>query len=182
MTTAPQEAENPLLNITDLIDYAAVRPEHVMPAVKKLAADLEKALARATAPETPATWDAVVVPLEEASLAFSRSWGAIGHLQSVVDTPALRDAFNEALPLATDLYLRIFQDEALYKKYLGIEKSDAFKALSPVRQRIIRREIRDFECRWADASHPLTFPEAGDAVRTARELASKYKPLFDAER
>jgi hypothetical protein len=44
------------------------------------------------------------------------------------------------------------------------------------------REIRDFECRWADASHPLTFPEAGDAVRTARELASKYKPLFDAER
>lgn len=145
MTTAPQEAENPLLNITDLIDYAAVRPEHVMPAVKKLAADLEKALARATAPETPATWDAVVVPLEEASLAFSRSWGAIGHLQSVVDTPALRDAFNEALPLATDLYLRISQDEALYKKYLGIEKSDAFKALSPVRQRIIRREIRDFE-------------------------------------
>ena len=33
-----------------------------------------------------------------------------------------------------------------------------------------------------NASHPLTFPEAGDAVRTARELASKYKPLFDAER
>ena len=180
MTTAPQEADNPLLNITDLIDYAAVRPEHVMPAVKKLAGDLEKALARATAPETPATWDAVVAPLEEASLAFSRSWGAIGHLQSVVDTPALRDAFNEALPLATDLYLRISQDEALYKKYLEIERSCAFEALSPVRQRIIRREIRDFEL--SGAALPKEKRERVKAIgQELSQLSQKFSEnLLDA--
>ena len=155
MTTAPQEAENPLLNITDLI--AAVRPEHVMPAVKKLAADLEKALARATAPETPATWDAVVVPLEEASLAFSRSWGAIGHLQSVVDTPALRDAFNEALPLATDLYLRIFQDEALYKKYLGaFARPSAHHPPRNPRLRALGRRASQREARSREGDRPGT--------------------------
>lgn len=35
---------NPLLSITDLIDYASVRPEHVVPAVKSLAAQVEAAL------------------------------------------------------------------------------------------------------------------------------------------
>lgn len=49
-------------------------------------------------------------------------------------------------------------------------------------QQAFDREIRAFECRWADASHPISFPAAGDAVKTARELAAKYKPLFDAER
>ena len=43
-------------------------------------------------------------------------------------------------------------------------------------------EIRDFECRWADASHPLNYPAPGDAAATARELSLKYKPLFDAEK
>ena len=38
---------NPLLSITDLIDYASVRPEHVVPAVKSLAAQVEAALEKA---------------------------------------------------------------------------------------------------------------------------------------
>ena len=88
---------NPLLSITDLIDYASVRPEHVVPAVKSLAAQVEAALEKADAPSTPASWENTVEPLEKAVLAFGRAWGAVGHLQSVVDTPALRDAFNEAL-------------------------------------------------------------------------------------
>ena len=80
---------NPLLSITDLIDYASVRPEHVVPAVKSLAAQVEAALEKADAPSTPASWENTVEPLEKAVLAFGRAWGAVGHLQSVVDTPCL---------------------------------------------------------------------------------------------
>ena len=42
-------------------------------------------------------------------------------------------------------------------------------------QEAFDRESRDFEYRWADAAYPLTLPEAGDAMRTARELAT-YAP------
>ncbi|MDO5531314.1 M3 family metallopeptidase [Sutterella sp.] len=139
------EAVNPLLTITDLIDYAAIRPEHVVPAVKALCSDVEKTLAAVTAPGTPADWEHVVEPLEEATIAFSRAWGAVGHLQGVMNTPALREAFNEALPLATDLYLSISQNEALYGKYRAIAENSDFANLPPVRQRIVKRELRDFE-------------------------------------
>ena len=80
------ESVNPLLNASGLIDYASVRPEHVAPAVETLSKNLEETLARVTAPETPATWEAVAEPLEKATLAFTRGWGVVGHLQSVVDT------------------------------------------------------------------------------------------------
>lgn len=60
--------------------------------------------------------------------------------------------------------------------------TEAARAGRAFDQKAFDREIRDFECRWADASHPLSFPEAGDAVQTARELAAKYKTRFDAQR
>lgn len=65
---------------------------------------------------------------------------------------------------------------------LFIERvTEAVKAGREFDQEAFDRESRDFEYRWADAAYPLTLPEAGDAVATARELADKYAPLFDAE-
>lgn len=180
MTPSPADASNPLLSIVDLIDYAAVRPEHVVPAVRALAKNVEAALAQVTAPETPATWEAVVEPLERASLEFSRAWGAVGHLQSVVDTPALRDAFNEALPIATDLYLKLSQDDKLYAKYRELSTSDAFDALDPVRRRIVEHELRDFEL--SGAALPLTRRERVKAIgQELSQLSQKFSEnLLDA--
>lgn len=63
---------------------------------------------------------------------------------------------------------------------LFIERvTEAARAGRPFDQKAFDREIRDFECRWADASSPLALPAEGDALATARELAVKYKPLFD---
>lgn len=139
-----QQTQNPLLNVRGLIDYAAVTPEHIEPAVTHWCGKLEEALAAAVDPKTPATWDAVAAPLEDAVLDLSRAWGVVGHLQSVMDTPALRSAYNAMLPKVTALFIELSQNEALFKKYQAIEASPEFKTLSPVRQRILKREIRDF--------------------------------------
>lgn len=148
--TSTDDLKNPLLCLGGRIDYAALRPEHVEPAVRHWTQALEAALARATDPATPATWEDVVEPLGRAVGSLGRAWGAVGHLQSVVDTPALRDAYNAGLPVVTELFLRLSQDEALFAKYKAIRESDAFASLSPVRQRILDREIRDFRLSGAD--------------------------------
>lgn len=141
---------NPLLNITDLVDFSAVRPEHIAPAIETLSARLKDTIAKVTAPQTPATWDAVVAPLNAAMRDFERAWGVAGHLKSVVDTPALREAFNAQLPAVTQLFIDLSQNEALFGKYKAMAASDDFKQLSPVRRRIIEREIRDFRLSGAD--------------------------------
>lgn len=167
------ESVNPLLNASGLIDYASVRPEHVAPAVETLSKNLEETLARVTAPETPATWEAVAEPLEKATLAFTRGWGVVGHLQSVVDTPALRDAYNAALPAVTQLFIDLSQNEALFAKYKAMKASDGFASLPPVRRRIIERELRDFRLSGAE------LPEAERArVKVVGERLSMLSQKF----
>lgn len=167
------ETKNPLLSITDLIDYAAVKPEHIAPAVKTLSERLIQTLAAVTAADTPATWENVVEPLEKATLDFSRAWGAVGHLQSVVDTPALRDAYNAELPGVTQLFIDLSQNEALFAKYRAIKASPAFDSLSPVRQRIIDRELRDFRLSGADLP-----PEERAQVKEIGEKLSLLSQKF----
>ncbi len=144
------QVQNPLLNATGLIDYSAIKPTDIAPAVDKLAQQLQDTIAQVTAPDTPATWKAVVQPLELATLAFTRAWGVVGHLQSVVDTPELRDAYNAKLPMVTQLFIDLSQNEALFAKYRAMKASDAFATLSDVRRRIIDREIRDFRLSGAE--------------------------------
>ena len=68
------EEKNPLIHIDGLIDYAAIRPEHIAEAVQVLGERLDATVAKATAPETPATWEDVVEPLNAAVELFSRAW------------------------------------------------------------------------------------------------------------
>ena len=135
---------NPLLSITDLIDFPAIKPEHVVPGMKALIDDAQKTLAVVTQDSTPATWDDVISPLEKKTLALSRAWGAVSHLMSVCDEPELRKAYNEALPIVTQFWIGLSQSN-LSQKYKAIKESSEFKKLSSVRQRIINEELIDFK-------------------------------------
>ena len=135
---------NPLISISDLVNFPAIKPEHVVPGMKELIDEAQKALNTVTQPDTPATWDDVIVPLEKKTLALSRAWGAVSHLMSVCDEPELRKAYNEALPIVTQFWIGLSQS-TLSQKYKAIKESDEFKNLSPVRQRIINEELIDFK-------------------------------------
>ena len=137
-------SNNPLLSINDLIDFPAIKPEHVVPAMKSLIADAQETLTAVTQDSTPATWDDVITPLEKKTLALSRAWGAVSHLMSVCDEPQLRKAYNEALPIVTQFWIGLSQS-SLSQKYKAIKESDGFRNLSAVRQRIINEELIDFK-------------------------------------
>lgn len=137
-------SNNPLLSITDLIDFPSIKPEHIVPGMKALIEEAQAALTEVTKDTTPATWDDVIAPLERKTLALSRAWGAVSHLMSVCDEPNLRKAYNEALPTVTQFWIGLSQSN-LSQKYKAIKESEAFKSLSPVRQRIINEELIDFK-------------------------------------
>ena len=112
---------NPLLAITDLPAFDRIAPEHVAPAVDALLADAEQALETVTAPDFPADWTAISRVLDVSTDRFGRAWGAVSHLNSVADTPALRAAYNEALPRVTEFWTRLGADKRLYAKYKAID-------------------------------------------------------------
>ena len=162
-------SNNPLLSITNLIDFPAIKPEHVVPGMKALIEEAQDALNEVTRDTTPATWDDVIAPLERKTLALSRAWGAVSHLMSVCDEPNLRKAYNEALPIVTQFWIGLSQS-TLSQKYKAIKESEGFKSLSAVRQRIINEELIDFKLAGA------FLPDEQKAELTeARWLINQYE-------
>lgn len=165
-------SNNPLLSINDLIDFPAIKPEHVVPAMKSLIAEARETLSIVTQDSTPSTWDDVITPLEKKTLALSRAWGAVSHLMSVCDEPELRKAYNEALPIVTQFWIGLSQS-SLSQKYKAIKESDGFKNLSAVRQRIINEELIDFKLAGA------FLPEDRKAeLKTVKETLAQESQKF----
>jgi oligopeptidase A len=137
---------NPLLHITGLADFAAIRAEHVAPAMDALLADGERALEQAVSTAVPADYDAMSAVLDVALERLGRAWGAVGHLNAVADTPELRAAYNAALPKVTDFMTRLGADERLHAKYKAIDLA----GLSAPRQRALSNALRDFRLSGAE--------------------------------
>ena len=133
---------------TGLPDFAAIRPEHVAPAIEALLKQTDAALEKAVGADVPADYDAMSAVLDVAGEKLKFAWGAVGHLNAVADTPELRAAYVAALPKITELSTRHASDERLYAKYKAITASNELaapgKALSAPRRKALANAMRDF--------------------------------------
>lgn len=141
---------NPLLDFSGLPRFAEFKPEYVTPAIDQLLADARGAVARAESADTPAEWDAFVAPLEDANEKLGRAWGQVSHLHSVMDSPELREVYNENLPKITVYYAELGQNEALFAKFKALKASPGYAALSAPRKKIVENELRDFRLGGAE--------------------------------
>ena len=141
-------SNNPLLDTTGLPLFDQIKPEQVTPAMDVLLAEAEAALEKVTGPDVPADYDALSLLLDVPTERMGRAWGAVGHLNSVADTPELRAAFNENLPRLTEFYTRLGSDERLYAKYKAVNTADQTAAgerkLSAPRRRALDNALRGF--------------------------------------
>ena len=142
--------DNPLLDFPGLPRFASIRAEHATPAVDALLAEARAAIERVVADSREPTWSTVAEPIADALDRLHRAWGALRHLNAVVSTPALRDAYNGNLPRITSFYTEIGQDERLYAKYRALAGSSAFAALDDAKRRVIENELRDFRLTGAE--------------------------------
>src|SRR5690349_14077171 len=141
---------NPLLDFSGLPRFAEIRPEHVAPAMDRLLAEGRAAVAAAE--KAAPAWEAFVAPLEDANERIGRAWGQVAHLHAVLDSPALREAYNATLPKLTQYWTELGQNAALFEKYKALAASPEFKTLSPARKRIVENAIRDFRLSGAELS------------------------------
>ena len=138
-------SQNPLnVSINALLDYAAIEPACIEPAIDQLIDETRIAVEQAADPALEATWDTIIEPLEATSARLWRAWSAVGHLNAVVNTPELRAAYNACLPKVTEFSTWAGLHHGLYAQYRRLREAASFEALSPVRQRIIQLALRDF--------------------------------------
>jgi len=166
--------ENPLLDFSRLPRFNDIRPEHIGPAVDTLVAQGRATIERLAQLEPPATWERVVEPLDDGNEKLARAWAQVSHLNAVVNTPELRDAYNAALPKVTQYFAEQGQDQRLHAAFKALRASPHYGTLPPARRRHIENELRDFRLGGAELDPPrkARFLEVQEELA---KLASRFQ-------
>ncbi|MDQ9480300.1 oligopeptidase A [Serratia marcescens] len=164
---------NPLLTPFSLPPFSAIRPEDIVPAVQSALADCRAVVERVVAQPGPFTWDNLCQPLAESDDRLSRIWSPIGHLNSVKNSPELRAAYEQALPLLSEYGTWVGQHEGLYQAYRSLKEGAAFEALSVPQRKAVDNALRDFELSGIGLSADKQ-QRYGEIVARLSELGSTY--------
>lgn len=135
---------NPLLNLTGLPPFSAIRPEHVEPAIDQILAEHRARLEALLDTGGPFTWDNLIGPIEDMDDRLNRAWSPVSHLNAVMNNEALRAAYNACLPRLSEYYTERGQNERLYQAYRAIAESPDYDRLELAQKTVIDHALRDF--------------------------------------
>ena len=124
---------NPLLNFSGLPRYAEIQAEHVTPAIDQLLAECRATVSRLLADSSMPTWNNSVQPLADSHERLARSWGQVSHLNAVMNSAALREAYNFNLPKISQYHAEISQNIALFAQVKVIHDGAEFTTLNLAR-------------------------------------------------
>ena len=173
-------AANPLLDFSDLPRFDVVQPEHVKPAIESLLTAGRELIARLTDDSTPATWNDFAGELALGLEPFGRAWGIVGHLHSVNDVPAWREAYNEMLPEVSRFYAELGQNLKLFEKYKALRDSAEYATLSVEQKKVVDNEVRDFRLSGAELPEDQK-PRFQAIMEELSQLSAKFaENLLDA--
>ena len=141
---------NPLLDFSSLPRFAEFKPESVAPALDQLLAENRALVENLEGQDAPPDWANFIAPLDDGNERLRRAWGQVAHMNAVMNSSQLRDAYNANLPRITQYFTELAQDEALYRKYKALRAADAFLQLTAAQKKVIDNELRDFRLGGAE--------------------------------
>ena len=119
------------------------------------------------------TFQSTFLALESSTESLGNAWSKVGHLQSVADSPALREAHNAVLPKVTALYAGIPLNAALWERLKAFAGTPAALALTGVHRRLVDETMADF--RQAGADLPLEKRQRLEALQSElAQLTQRY--------
>jgi oligopeptidase A len=169
--------DNPLLEMTGLPPFSRIRPEHVEPAVDQVLAECRAGIAELTGGSELPTWERFVEPLEELDDRLTRIWSPVGHLNAVMNSDELRQAYNACLPKLSAYGTEVGQNRALFEGYRAVA---AEEHLDGAQRKLLENALRDFHLSGVDLPEgkKTRFKEISQELS---QLTSRYEEnLLDA--
>ncbi|MGB3295051.1 MAG: M3 family metallopeptidase [Phormidesmis sp.] len=178
---ATQNASNPLLIGKGLPPFGEIKADHVVPGIEQLLQELtlelqaveETLQARLqSSPQAVPTWDELDA-LTAITERLGWSWGIVGHLMGVKNSPELRSAYESVQPSLVQFSNQISQSRIVYQALKRLRESDDWQALTLAQQRIVEANLRDAELSGVGLSgeRKATFNEIQQALA---ELSTQF--------
>jgi oligopeptidase A len=162
--------DNPLIDMPGLPPFGSIRSEHVEPAIDTLLQRCRTRIDELSRQPVVPTWESFIEPLEATADALSRAWSPVSHLNAVMNSDALRAAYNACLPKLSEYYTEIGHNKALFEGYRAVA---AQEHLDPTQRKLLENELRDFHLAGVDlpAEKQARFKEISQELT---RLGSKY--------
>ncbi|MBQ0784806.1 MAG: oligopeptidase A [Amphritea sp.] len=135
---------NPLLQSHLLPPFSEIKPEHVEPAVDQLLAESRAVVEQVLGGNDSPDWNNLVVPLEQSQDRLAKAWSPVSHINSVVNSDELRDAYNACLPKLSQFWTEMGQNQGLFEAYEALANGEAYQGLDEAQRKVIDNTLRDF--------------------------------------
>jgi len=162
---------NPLLEQTGLPAFSQIRPEHVEPAIDQLLAENRRQIAELLDTVQQPTWQNLVEPIEEWEDRLSRVWSPVSHLNSVMNSDALRAAYNACLPKLSDYSTEMGHNARLFAAYKAVAENA--EGLDAGQRKVLDNALRDFHLSGVDLP-PDKKQRFKEISQELSSLTSKY--------
>ncbi len=153
--------------------FSSIQPEHALPAIEQLLQENRATVSQLMEQEGEGEWSTLVQPLEEMEDRLGRVWSPVSHLNSVKNSPALRDAYNACLPLLSDYATEMGQHKGLHAAFRKIAEGENYRMLEPSQKKIIENALRDFRLSGIDLP-PAEQDRFREISQQLSQLTSKF--------
>jgi oligopeptidase A len=183
MSDSTQLLANPLLNDTSLPAFSAIRPEHVLPAIKATIADHRARIDALVADAQPRTFATTMLPQEAMDYEMQRIWSPVNHLHAVADSDALRAVHAEAEQLLSEYSAQVGQNRELFAAVKAAGEDTDFSTLSLAARTLVDHALRDFRLSGVSLEEPARtrFRDiVADLTRVSNEFENAVLDATDA--
>ncbi|MBN46759.1 MULTISPECIES: oligopeptidase A [unclassified Methylophaga] len=135
---------NPLLENHHLPLFSAIKAEHVEPAIDHALSTARNKIDTILSTLTEPTWETLVQPMEDMDALIDSVWSPVSHMNSVVNSEELRQAYNACLPKLSEFSTELGQNETLYQAYKAIAEGAEYQKLDTAQKKVIDNAVRDF--------------------------------------
>ncbi len=136
-------SEHPFLDETLLVAWSQLTPQKARVDIRLALEEAQRAVETICAVAEP-TYENTFAAMEAASAAVMRGWLRLNHLQTVADSPELREVVNELMPEIVMFSTSVTLNPRLYAVLKSAAAQPWVAGLSPVRQRFIAETLADF--------------------------------------
>ncbi len=165
---------NPLLEEYTLPPFSRIKAEHVEPAITRLLDENRAAIEALLDANSTYTWENLVQPLEDLNDRLSKAWSPVSHMNSVINSDELREAYNACLPKLSQYWTEIGHNSRLFGAYESIAASPAFATFDTARKKVIRNALRDFKLAGVDLE-----PEKKQRFKAIEQELSQLTSRFE---
>lgn len=141
--------EHPFLDDSLLVEWSALTPECARVDIRLAIRQAQAAVDRICEVGSP-SYENTFAALEDAGESLMRAWRRLTHLQSVADSPALREVMTELMPEVVSYSMSVTLNPRLYAVLKAAAASAEAGELSPVKQRFMDETLAEFKGNGAE--------------------------------